>query len=54
MPEDIKVVLPMLFNMNYGNNAEFIKFEKQENMYIKKMSYGLQDEEFQAFLQDFK
>ena len=54
MPEDIKVVLPMLFNMNYGNNAEFIKFEKQVNMYIKKMSYGLQDEEFQAFLQDFK
>ena len=54
MPEDIKVVLPMLFNMKYGDNASWIKNEKEVNMYIKKMSTGLQDTEFEAFQQGCK
>ena len=48
MPEDIKVVLPMLFNMKYGDNASWTK-TKEVDMYIKKMSTGLQDTAFEAF-----
>ena len=49
MPEDIRTVLPLLFNMEYGNNKEWMKMDKDVNGYIEKMREVLRDEQFTAF-----
>ena len=59
MPEDIKNVLPMLFNMEYGDNEEWLKKKDADNdapvvdMYIEEMEKYLKDVEFDAFRQNF-
>ena len=52
MPEDVKVVLPVLFNMNFGNNDAFLKGTRVDE-YIEKMKSELQDIEFEAFQQSY-
>ena len=52
MPEDIKIVLPTLFNMKYGDNAKWIK-SKEVNGYIDRMRPCLKDVEFEAFQQSY-
>ena len=53
MPEDIKTVLPMMFNMEYGENAEWIQREKEVNDNIEQLTCCLKDVEFQAFRQSY-
>jgi len=56
MPGDIKVILPLLFNMKYGDNATWIEAEHEygPDSYIKVMEDILKDEEFEAFQQSYQ
>lgn len=55
MPNDIKDVLPMLFNMKWfdGVNADFLARKKLVNEYIERMERCLKDVEFEAFQQSY-
>ena len=53
MPEDIRTLLPVLFNMEYGNNAEWIAKDESVNQYIDILHKGLIDVEFDAFQQSY-
>ena len=54
MPEDIRTVLPKLFNMNYGKkiNQQFLK-SKNVDEHIDRMKGLLKDVEFEAFQQSY-
>merc|ERR1712154_501383 len=45
MPEDVKAVLPVLFNMEFGDNKQWIKTKEADSL-IKQMNRGLKDEQF--------
>eukprot|EP01084_Bolivina_argentea_P107932 192919_1 len=49
MPKDIKIILPLLFNMEYGDNNGFIKNTEEVNPIIKNISKVIKDEYFNAF-----
>lgn len=53
MPEDIKIILPLLFNMDYGDNARWISEMNEVNGYIDRMRRCLKDVEFEAFQQSY-
>jgi len=53
MPDDVKVIFPCLFNMDYGDNKQWIK-SKEVDECIEKMNDGLSDIEFAAFSQSYK
>jgi len=53
MPEDIRDVLPTLFNMEWGDNAKWIKKEKDVQHYVDVMAKCLVDVEFKAFQQSY-
>lgn len=63
MPEDIKNILPLLFNMKYGNgiNEKWLKSKEKvkdkESMvvdsYIDRLKSCLKDVEFEAFKQSY-
>jgi len=53
MPEDIKTVLPALFNMEFGDNKEWIEREEEVEEHIEQMKRVLIDEEFEAFQQSY-
>jgi len=52
-PEDIKVILPVLFNMDYGDNKDFLASKKVEEC-IESMKRGLIDRKFKAFQNSYK
>ena len=52
MPEDIKIMLPSVFNMEDKANQEFVKGEVVEE-YIQMMEEMLVDDEFAAFQQSY-
>merc|ERR1711933_231124 len=52
MPEDIKTVLPVLFNMDYGDNRNYLD-GKEINDNIQAMQERIVDENFEAFQQSF-
>ena len=54
MSKDIINVLPIFFNMEYGNNTEWIHNENVVNAYTERMKQCLVDEEFKAFQQSYK
>merc|ERR1712173_108267 len=53
MPEDVKVIFPCLFNMDYGDNKQWIE-SKEVDECIENMNEGLMDTEFAAFQQSYK
>ena len=53
MPDDIKTVLPLLFNMEYGNNAEWLTIHEEVDGCIDRMKRCLKDVEFEAFQQSY-
>ena len=55
MPEDIKNILPLLYNMKYGNgmNEKWLGRTKEVDSYIDRMKRCLKDIEFDAFQQSY-
>ena len=53
MPEDIRNVLPLLFDMEYPGNKEFLNRHDIVQSHIDHMRRGLVDEEFMAFQQTY-
>ena len=52
MAEDIKTVLPMLFNMEFGENADYIKREIVDG-HIKALRDLLVDDDFSQFQRSY-
>jgi len=52
MPEDVRNILPVIFNMEHKGNKEFIVKDQCES-YIKMMDTLLMDSEFDRFRADF-
>ena len=52
MPDDVRDILPTLFNMDYGGNAKWIKLKDVQG-YIDQMKDCLVDDQFTAFQQSF-
>merc|ERR1712083_208048 len=50
MPEDVKIVLKTLFNMDYGDNADWIESDEAYEL-IDTMRRRIVDEQFAAFQQ---
>jgi len=50
-PEDIKIVFPTIFNMDYGGNRDYIEKDKELDNLIKIMKDQIVDEEFSKFQQ---
>ena len=53
MPEDITTILPVLFNMEHGDNSQWIRQQMEVNQYIDRMERCLKDVEFEAFQQSY-
>ena len=53
MPDDVRDILPTLFNMDYGGNAKWIKLKDDVQGYIDQMKDCLVDDQFTAFQQSF-
>lgn len=57
MPEDIRDILPMLFNVKYGNNAQWLTIKANDvlmvDSYIEQLQRCLKDVEFEAFRQTY-
>jgi len=52
MPEDIRSVLPIIFNMDYPGNRAFAQSEKAINGYIERIQPALVDVQFDLFRSD--
>lgn len=50
LPKDMKNVLPLLFNMDHGNNENWLTMHEVDG-YIDRMKRCLKDVEFDAFQQ---
>ena len=53
MPGDLRDVLPVLFNMDYKGNAEWIKQKKIVEQHIGKLQEQLVDVQFTSFQQSY-
>eukprot|EP00483_Globobulimina_turgida_P009741 UN09760 len=53
MPEDIKTVLPKMFDMGYADNQAYIDDNKDLEGMIKEMQEKLVDKEFKAFQESY-
>lgn len=52
MPEDIRTVLPIIFNMDYPGNREFAESDEAMNAYVERIRDTLIDVEFDRFRND--
>jgi len=53
-PEDVRTVLPRIFDMTKRGNAEFLKNSDEVEEHIRSMRRGLSDKEFKGFQMSYR
>ena len=52
-PEDIRTVFPKIFNMDYGENRDYINNDQDLIKLINEMKVQLVDQEFSKFVENY-